>query len=267
LNVDSGYAEVNGTRLYYEVAGEGEAIVLIHGNGADTREWDDQFDTFAKHHKVLRYDARIYGKSAKPIEGVLYSHHEDLKELMKHLGIPKAHIVGHSWGSGVAVDFVLAYPEMAYSLIPVGPWVFGYVSPSAKPLSSMFQEVGVLIKKNEFKAATDIWVDHVFDGALDFIGTKRMREIGYDYSFWPFLHEDPVQHLEPPALNRLKDITHPTLIITSEFDVADCKEVADLMEEQIPNSKKVVIQDAAHMMNVDQSDEFNRLVLDFLSSL
>jgi pimeloyl-ACP methyl ester carboxylesterase len=267
MNVDSGYAEVNGTKLYYELAGEGEPIVLIHGNGVDTREWDEQFTIFAEHHKVLRYDARIYGKSDKPVEGVPYSHHEDLKELMNHLGLSKAHIVGHSWGSGVAVDFVLAYTEMAYSLIPVGPWVFGYVSPTAEPLSSMFQEVGALIEKNEFKAAMDVWIDHVFEGALDFKGTKRIREIGYDYSFWPFMHEDPVRYLEPSALNRLSDILHPTLIITSEFDVANCKEVAYLMDEKIPNSTLVEIQDAAHMMNVDKPAEFNKLILDFISSL
>ena len=124
-----------------------------------------------------------------------------------------------------------------------------------------------MIEKNEFKAATDVWVDHVFEGALDYVGTKRMREIGYDYSFWPFLHKDPVMFLEPSALNRLAEITHPTLIVTSEFDVSDCAEVADLLEEQIPNSRKVVIQDAAHMMNIDQPEVFNALILDFLSSL
>ena len=267
MNVDSGYAEVNGTRLYYELAGVGEPIVLIHGNGLDTRAWDDQFNIFARHHRVLRYDARIYGKSAKPIEGIPYSHHEDLKELMKHLGISKAHIVGHSWGCGVAIEFVLAYPEMAYSLILVGPWVFGYVSPSAKPIDSIFQEVSALIKKNEFKAAMDVWIDHVFADALELKGTKRARKLGYDYSFWPFLHEDPVQHLEPPALNRLEDIEHPTLLITSEFDVVDCKEMADIMEEEIPNLSKVVLQDAAHFMHVDQPEEFNNIVLNFLSSL
>ncbi|MHA2119172.1 MAG: alpha/beta fold hydrolase [Candidatus Thorarchaeota archaeon] len=58
-STENGYAEVNGTRLYYEIAGEGESIVLIHGNGVDTRMGDDQFEAFAKQYKVLRYDARI----------------------------------------------------------------------------------------------------------------------------------------------------------------------------------------------------------------
>ncbi|MHA2119173.1 MAG: alpha/beta fold hydrolase, partial [Candidatus Thorarchaeota archaeon] len=149
-------------------------------------------------------------KSAKPIEGVPYSHHEDLKELMKHLGISQAHILGMSWGSGVAIDFVLAYPEMSHSLIPVGPWVFGYVSPSAKPLSSIFQEIRSLVQNNDLKAAADYWCDHVFADALEHKGTKQLRKLAAEYSFWPFLYDNPVQHLEPPALNRLMDITQPT---------------------------------------------------------
>ena len=65
-SMKSGYAEVNGTRLYYELAGEGDPIVLIHGFTLDTRMWDDQFNEFASNHRVLRYDLRGYGKSAKP---------------------------------------------------------------------------------------------------------------------------------------------------------------------------------------------------------
>jgi len=264
---ETGYSEVNGTKLYYEIAGEGKPIVLIHGNGADTRMWDDQFDYFAEHNRVLRYDARSRGKSAIPVEGVPYSHHNDLKELMKQLKIQKAHILGCSWGSGVAVDFVLTYPEMAYSLITVGPWAFGYDSPTARALGSVFGEVEALLKEKGAIAATDRWCDHIFAGALDLKGSKRIREICYDYSFWPFTHNDPVQYLDPSAIEQLDQISQPTLIITADRDLDACVEVADLMEEKIPDSRKVVLQDAGHGMNIDQPDEFNRLVLDFSKGL
>lgn len=77
MNVESGYAEVNGTRLYYEIAGEEEPIVLIHGNGGDCRHWDNQFIPFSQNHRVLRYDIRGFGKSSNPTEGKQYSHHDD----------------------------------------------------------------------------------------------------------------------------------------------------------------------------------------------
>ena len=71
IQIETGYAEVNNTRLYYEVAGSGDAILLIHGNGGDRRHWDEQFEVFAKDYKVVRFDVRGFGKSAKPANEVL----------------------------------------------------------------------------------------------------------------------------------------------------------------------------------------------------
>jgi len=62
--VKKGFAEVNDTRLYYEIVGKGHPLVLIHGFSLNTKMWDDQFETFAKRYKVIRYDVRGFGKSA-----------------------------------------------------------------------------------------------------------------------------------------------------------------------------------------------------------
>jgi len=91
------YAEVNGTRLYYEVAGSGQALVLIHGFSTDCRQWKDQIEFFKSDYKVICYDMRGFGKSTVP-SGMNYSHAEDLRALLDHLDIEKAHILGHSFG-------------------------------------------------------------------------------------------------------------------------------------------------------------------------
>ncbi len=265
---ETGYAEINGTRLYYEVLGEGEPIVLIHGNGGDCRHWDDQFEPLSHSYRVLRYDVRGFGKSSMPEEGVPYSHHDDLKALMNHLRMPKAHICGFSNGSGIAVDFVLAHPGMGRSLIAVGPWVFGHDSPSVRELYSIFNEIPDILEKEGAEAAMDHWCDRGFAGTPETEGTKRIREIMKDYSFWSFTHEDPAVYVSPRAAQQLERITQPTLIVTSEFDTEACKEIADLMEQKIPHSKKVVIPDySGHLMNIDKPDEFNKLVLDFIGDL
>ena len=77
-SVDSDNAEVNGTRLYYEIFGFGEPIVLIHGGYCDLRVWDDQVQDFSERHKLIRYDLRGHGKSALPTPNKSYKHHEDL---------------------------------------------------------------------------------------------------------------------------------------------------------------------------------------------
>ncbi len=93
MDGQQGIAEVNGTGLYYEIAGSGYPLVLIHGFGLDTRMWDDQFEAFARHYRVVRYDMRGYGKSVPPTDES-YSQTDDLKALLEHLRIDRAHVFG-----------------------------------------------------------------------------------------------------------------------------------------------------------------------------
>ncbi len=86
-HVQTGLANLNGTTLYYEVAGEGHPFVLIHGHLLDRRSWDDQFSVFAKKCRVIRYDQRGFGDSGLITRGEPYSDRKDLYELMKFLGI------------------------------------------------------------------------------------------------------------------------------------------------------------------------------------
>ncbi len=125
LNTDSGYAEVNGTKLYYETAGTGEPIVLIHGSFGDRRHWDFQFKEFGKKYKVIRYDVRGYGKSTLPNPDKAYTDSEDLNAILGFLEIKKAHVCGLSMGSVIAVDFALSYPDKCSSLLLIGPRVAG----------------------------------------------------------------------------------------------------------------------------------------------
>jgi len=113
-----GFADVNGTRLYYEMAGSGPALVLIHGHTLDTRMWDDQFEPFARDYRVIRYDQRGYGKSAPPT-AESYSPADDLMALLRYLGLSSAHILGQSRGGAGAIDFALTYPEATTTLIAV----------------------------------------------------------------------------------------------------------------------------------------------------
>ena len=92
----------------------------------------------------------------------------------------------------------------------------------------------------------------------------RVKELASDYSFWHYQNEDPVSSVDPPAIEQIDKITIPTLIITADNDLEPCKEVADLLEQKIPNSQKVMIADAGHDININKPSEFNNIVLDFI---
>src|SRR5262249_38747454 len=120
---ERGFAEINGARLYYEIAGGGHPLTLIHAGITDSRMWDDQFALFAEHFRVLRYDVRGFGQSDMPPGP--YTMRDDLRALLQSLGIARTHLVGVSMAGSIAVDFTLDHPEMVATLIPVAAGISG----------------------------------------------------------------------------------------------------------------------------------------------
>src|SRR5258706_15712231 len=114
----SGLARINNAQIYYEVAGEGDPLVMIHAGVADSRQWNNEFTYFAKYFRVLRYDMRGYGKS-EPVEGE-FSHLQDLAALLDHLDFQQSlALMGCSMGGRLSIDFALTYPLRSRALIMV----------------------------------------------------------------------------------------------------------------------------------------------------
>ncbi|MBN2366854.1 MAG: alpha/beta hydrolase [Calditrichaeota bacterium] len=273
--IQTGFAEVNGTTLYYEAAGMGEPIVFVHGNFGDRRHWDFQFGPLSQQFRVMRYDVRGYGKSALPNKYEMYYDRDDLAGLMDFLKIEKAHICGLSMGSGIIVDFALHYPERCLSLIPVGPWAMGYGddgyrTPASDSFNILFGKVYEKLLNQGPKAATDHWWagDHPFAKTIRSQATlDSLLKMGYEYSYWGFLNENKRSFTSPPAIGRLNEIHLPTLIVTAEYDFEPCLEIADIMEREIAGSKKISVKDAGHIMNMDKPEEFNAEIIKFINSL
>ena len=274
-DVTTGIAEVNDTKLYYETAGEGDVIIFVHGNEGDRRHWDFQFLSLATEFKVIRYDVRGYGKSALPDSEIAYGNQEDLKALLDYLNIPKAHVCGLSMGSGIAVNFALSYPEMCNSLIPIGPWAGGYgfgeyKTPASDSLFYVMGVVSSIAKEKGSKAATD----YFWKGNSVFRNTVRSKKaldhlimVGYDYSFWGFINPSKGLPNQPVAMAHLGEIDIPTLIVTAEYDLEACREIAAIMKNEIPNSKLVSFENAGHCMNIEKPDEFNEMLVEFINDL
>ena len=188
--IDSGYAEVNGTKLYYEIAGKGSPIVFIHGSFGDRRFWDFQFHELSKKYRVLRYDLRGFGKSALPDSNEVYRDSDDLNALMDFLGIKKAHVCGLSFGSFIAIDFALAHPDKCFSLIPIGPRVAGddldeYQLPGRDSLRITLTKTITILKIEGRKKASDyLWAgNNCFSNAVRLNNTREiLLKMGYEYT-------------------------------------------------------------------------------------
>jgi pimeloyl-ACP methyl ester carboxylesterase len=266
MQKEAGFAEVNGTRLYYEVAGSGDPLVLIHGMTLDTRMWDDQFEPLAHQYRVVRYDARGFGKSALPAAGRPYAHTDDLKALLNHLDIARAFILGLSMGGGIAIDFAVAHPEATEALIPVDSRLNGW-QPDAE-FAEYLSAVRTRAREAGTQAGRDAWTySTMFKPALENpTVASRLVQIIADYSGWHWVNDNPLRTPDPPAAQRLHTIRVPTLIVIGEQDVPDCQAIADTLHQRIPNASKRVIPRVGHMSNMEAPERFNALISDFLAA-
>ena len=92
-------------------------------------------------------------------------------------------------------------------------------------------------------------------------------QIVSDYSGWHWVKQDPARTLDPPAIQRLDEISAPTLVIIGERDLSDFRAIADTLQQQIPGAKKVILTGVGHLSNMEDPKRFNEVVLDFLASI
>ena len=246
----SGIAEVNGTKLYYEMAGSGQAMVLLHGGAVDSRAWDDQFAEFAVHYRVIRYDLRNSGKSASP--ETPFSNSEDLYALLQYLKVDKAYLLGISRGGGIAFDFTLDHPEMVAALVLVS----ANLSKTPDAYRQMFERVSEAGKTEGAAAAARVWGYDPYQGPVREAARPRVLQV-MEENLPRFRHFDgsvAVRQLSSsdiPRSERLSEIHVPTLVIAGELDNVDGRANYDNWARGIRNAKKIIFPNAAHLVNID----------------
>lgn len=263
IEADRGFAEVAGTRLYYEVAGAGPALVLIHGFTLDTRFWDAQFAALSADFRVLRYDLRGFGRSATP--DAPYAHTDDLAALMQHLGIERAVLGGLSMGGWIATHFALEHPDKTRALALADATLLGCDwSPEWK---SLWREIYAVAEQSGIAAAKRRWLEHpIFAPARrDERLAARLEQMVEDYSGWHWLNADTHRPIDPPDIERLHEISVPTVVMTGEHDFADFHLHARILRERIRGARNLVVPDAGHLSSIERPEFFNARVRELLA--
>jgi 3-oxoadipate enol-lactonase len=260
-----GFAPVNGTRIYYEVQGQGAPLVLIHGGNLDSRMWDDQFTQYAKRFRVLRYDVRGFGGSMRPAEQA-DSNADDLTALLDYLEMPKAHLVGLSLGGVVALDFAVTRPKRVLSMVLAGAGLSGYEKPDPAGEEAWWTRVQAARDEGADKVV-EMWLkDPYMAPAMENPAlAERLRYLSYENAHnWlenSILQRPP----QPPAAKRLGEIKIPTLVVLGERDVPRSFEISARLLNDIKGAKKVVIPGAGHMVSMERPAAFDSVVMEFLS--
>jgi pimeloyl-ACP methyl ester carboxylesterase len=261
----SGTIDVGDARIYYEVAGRGPAVVLIHGWALNLREWDDQVAALAPRFRVVAYDRRGFGKSTGFAD--ISADPGDLRALLDTLGIGSAVLVGHSGGAQVAFRFRAAFPGRVDGLVLYGagapPAGFPIARDRSGPnLAAVARQYGL----------DSMWkllrTQPGFSGPRSPEVEARIAAILAVYPGKDLLEDHPESGRFPPA--RLDDVKRwptPTLFIVGDREAPRTRLIADSLARWMPNARAVVIAGGGHGVHFEQPARFNAALLAFLTDV
>ena len=259
--------------IYYERAGEGPTLVLIHSAFLDSRLWDPQMTSFTRHHSVVRYDVRGHGRS-KGREGSVPDV-DDLTALLNHLEVRQAFLLGNSNGAKVACDFAAGFPDRTNGLILVagGPHDLEPTKEEEARFMDAFPDgEGVLverIKAGEREAALEmimqLWAPQAPDEERERI--RGIARDNYD-ALVRFLNSEGEGPKTPyPVASRLEKGETPILALGGAHDMPALNMMLGRFAQNTPSARYVELPDGDHTLSVSSRPEFETNVLEFLASI
>ena len=263
----------NGVEIYYEVTGQGYPLIWSHEFGGSYDSWEAQLKFFSRRYQVITYAARGWPPSDVPEDPAAYTQDivvNDLYLLMRHLNISEAHIGGLSMGGSVALNFGIAHPEMAKSLIVASAGSGStnrdtFLSTGQSMADRLLSEGMVPVAKDY--GTTNIRVQLRRKDPMGFETFARLLSehsaTGSALTYQGFVMNRPtVFELE----DKLKSLRVPTLIMIGDED-EPCIEPGIFMKRTIPVSGLSCFPQSGHAINLEEPDLFNRTGLDFLTAV
>jgi len=273
------FAVVNGVRLAYRVEGSGVPVVFVHGEGYSHELWTEQVEAFSQRYQFVSYDRRGHGLSEDPVTGYSETAHaEDLNALMTFLGIREAHFVANSRGGSIIIQFLKLHREKVHSItfadatIPLAPIsdasAFKPVIPHLKgppPTLGQALEGREHAKHSPFtrvaqsRPETRAVLERMLDQYSPRVAMDPQR---LDMS--SPTHIGPWNDRDFPDMAK---IYQPMLLIVAELSDVFFKDGAAEAHRLWPNSRLLQIPKVDHLLMLENPDEFNRVVLEFLADV
>ena len=264
------YEEVNGVRLYYEVYGQGDWLVLVHEFSGCAKSWEPQLAVFAQRYRVLVYNCRGYPPSTVPTDLGDYSQElsiEDLRQLMERLDVRRPFLGGFSMGGSIALNFALAYPDRVRALILAG------TGTGSADKAQFAREFGPIAERFEREGVQKVAEDYLRSPTRIQLLRKNPAMWKKLYTEFLALSATGLAHtlrgvqLRRPTMYELRDrlpaLRVPTLVIVGDED-APALDASRFLAATLPDATLVVLPETGHTLNLEEPSRFNGAVLDFL---
>jgi pimeloyl-ACP methyl ester carboxylesterase len=243
---------INGVKLHYEIAGQGQPVVFLHGLIGSTNDWVSQKEFLSVKYKVVAIDLRGHGKSEVPKTQSEYSipiFVEDVLGIIDLLGIKKCCLVGHSIGGFIALQFALLHQDRLASLVLVNTSSGKFErNPSSTYILSQ-----KIIDMTRLQGIT-----YHFERKMSFRNMVMTSAAGYIHSLKAVAKWQPIT-------TRLSEIKVPTLIYWGDEDTPFADAVK-ILEKGIVGSTLITVRGAAHSPHKEAAEIFNQSLLKFLEN-
>lgn len=255
--------EVAGLRIAYERAGDGPPLVLLHGVPGDSRAWRRQIDTLSGDFTVVAWDAPGCGRSSDPPQPYWLPDYADcLAALIQALALDRPHVLGLSFGGGLALQLAARHPELARTLIVAGGYAGWAGSLPAETVAERLEGVERQADWPPDEVAKAWMPGLVADGTPPVVVDELAAIVR---EFHPEGFRAMARAFAAADLrDLLPGIDVPTLLLYGELDKRAPLNVAHDLHERIPNSQLVVLPRVGHVSNIDAPEAFNETVLRFL---
>jgi pimeloyl-ACP methyl ester carboxylesterase len=269
------YADADGVKLYVEETGSGYPVVFVHEFAADHREWEPQVRYFARHYRCITYAARGYPPSDVPTEEAAYDYThfaDDIAAVMRHVGVPKAHVVGLSQGAYATLMFGLRHPQLASALVAAG------VGSGSVP-----DQREEFVKMCEVNAQRFLQEGAKVVAQEMAVSPSRVQLLNKDPRGWQEFVDHLGQHSSMGSALTMRNyqgkrpslydfaqefaaLTIPTLIMVGDEDDA-CIEPSVFLKRTIPTAGLFVQPRTGHAINLEEPAVFNREIQEFFSAV
>jgi pimeloyl-ACP methyl ester carboxylesterase len=262
----------DGVKLYYEETGAGRPVIFVHEYAGDYRSWEPQMRHFGQRYRAITYNARGYPPSDVPDDVGKYSQvraADDIKAVLDHLRIDKAHVVGLSMGGFATLHFGFRHPARALSLCVAGCG-YGAERGQTERFRAEAEAIAAFISEQGMQRFAEKYAygpTRVQFENKDPRGFAEFKQMLAEHSALGARNTQLGVQRERPSLYDLVEpmqaLTVPTLILTGDEDWP-CLAPGLLMKQTIPSAALSVMPNCGHAINIEDPDEFNRIVGAFI---
>ncbi len=241
------YVDVNDIKVYYEIYGAGEPLLLLHGNGGSIENFLYEIPELSKHFKVIAVDSRAQGRSTDSDKEITYAlMASDMSALIDKLNLGSVHVVGWSDGGNVGLELVCGHPQKVKKLVTFGA-NYTHENLWAPPDS-------VTMERSDPRLLKTTPVLQKYKEGLDKLTPAARKKLS-----------DLIEKYPNLTVEELKQVKVPVLVVVGDHDVINLDQTISLVRS-LPHSQLFIVPGASHLAPIEQSELLNSVVINFLST-